>query len=257
MRAYAILDGGGVKGAALAGCLAAAEEKGIEFAGYGGTSAGSIVALLACLGLSGAQLRSVAVDEMDFLDFLDDRGILLERLKNIPVQLGSRRRVSWPLILWRNRDLLHKINIDFGLYKADKMRVFLLKKIKEKLPNLELENENDITFADLKRAKRPPLKIVVSDLGLRAPVIYSASGGNERNGSVFDAVRASMSYPFVFRPVRLNDRYLVDGGVAINLPLYVFNRERLEDKLPVVAFDLVTSQVGFFVRIPLEIRIVG
>ncbi len=35
MRAYAILDGGGVKGAALAGCLKAAEELGIEFAGYG------------------------------------------------------------------------------------------------------------------------------------------------------------------------------------------------------------------------------
>ena len=28
MKAYAILDGGGVKGAALAGCLLAAEERG-------------------------------------------------------------------------------------------------------------------------------------------------------------------------------------------------------------------------------------
>lgn len=50
MKAYAILDGGGVKGAALAGALAAAEHNGIEFAGFGGTSAGAIVALLACVG---------------------------------------------------------------------------------------------------------------------------------------------------------------------------------------------------------------
>jgi len=50
MKAYAILDGGGIKGAALAGCLAAAEELRIEFAGYGRTSAGCIVALLASLG---------------------------------------------------------------------------------------------------------------------------------------------------------------------------------------------------------------
>jgi NTE family protein len=241
MRAYAILDGGGVKGAALAGCLAASEELGIEFAGYGGTSAGSIVALLACLGFSGADLRRIVVDEMDFLDFLDDRGILLQRLKDIPTQLSMRRRVSWPFLLWKNRDLFHRINIDFGLYHSHKLRDFLFKKIRERLPNLNLQNENDVTFADLVGAGRPPLKIVASDLGLRAPVVYSARGGDERNGSVFDAVRASMSYPFVFRPVRLNDRYLVDGGVAINLPLYVFNQERLEDKLPVVAFDLVAS----------------
>jgi len=47
MKAFVILDGGGVKGAALAGCLAAAEDRGIEIVAYGGTSAGSIVALLA------------------------------------------------------------------------------------------------------------------------------------------------------------------------------------------------------------------
>ena len=47
MKRYAILAGGGVKGVALAGCLAASQEKGIRFEGYGGTSAGSIVALLA------------------------------------------------------------------------------------------------------------------------------------------------------------------------------------------------------------------
>jgi NTE family protein len=42
MEAYAIFDGGGVKGAALVGALAAARSKDLEFLGYGGTSAGSI-----------------------------------------------------------------------------------------------------------------------------------------------------------------------------------------------------------------------
>jgi predicted acylesterase/phospholipase RssA len=66
MRAFAILDGGGVKGAALAGALKAAQDRGIEFAGYGGTSAGSIVALLACAGYTGAELQAKFVDELDF-----------------------------------------------------------------------------------------------------------------------------------------------------------------------------------------------
>ena len=34
MKAYAILDGGGVKGAALAGCLQAAAEHEIDFEGW-------------------------------------------------------------------------------------------------------------------------------------------------------------------------------------------------------------------------------
>src|SRR5271165_4951747 len=74
MKAYAILDGGGVKGAALAGCLKAAEELGIEFAGYGGTSAGSIVALLAAVGYTGDELLHMLVDELDFTCLLDDGG---------------------------------------------------------------------------------------------------------------------------------------------------------------------------------------
>ena len=59
MKAYAIFDGGGVKGAALAGCLQAAEDRGIEFVGYGGTSAGAIIALLACAGFKGRELQKI------------------------------------------------------------------------------------------------------------------------------------------------------------------------------------------------------
>ena len=50
MDAYAVFSGGGVKGAAHAGCLNAAEQRGLRFKGFGGTSAGSIVALLASIG---------------------------------------------------------------------------------------------------------------------------------------------------------------------------------------------------------------
>ena len=58
MKAYAIFDGGGVKGAALAGCLKAAEEQGIQFEGYGGTSAGALVATLAAVGYSADEIRT-------------------------------------------------------------------------------------------------------------------------------------------------------------------------------------------------------
>jgi NTE family protein len=70
MKAYAILDGGGVKGAALAGALSAAAENGIEFEGYGGTSAGAIVALLASVGFTPEEIRHIMLEEVDFTDFL-------------------------------------------------------------------------------------------------------------------------------------------------------------------------------------------
>ena len=49
MEAYAIFAGGGVKGVVFAGCLVEAKQHRIEFLGYGGASAGSLVALLASI----------------------------------------------------------------------------------------------------------------------------------------------------------------------------------------------------------------
>src|SRR6266508_3278438 len=61
-RAYAILAGGGVKGVALVGCLAAAQEFGFKFEGYAGTSAGSIVSLLASVGYTGAEIHALLTE---------------------------------------------------------------------------------------------------------------------------------------------------------------------------------------------------
>lgn len=238
MKAYAILDGGGVKGAALAGCLEAAKERGIEFVGFGGTSAGAIVALLASVGYSGDDLKGIMIEEVDFTDFLDDGGIALDRLKQIPDEFSQAWSKTYAL--WKYRDILKRISNDFGLYNAAKLQQFLLKKIKERCP--ALKNNNDVTFEDLKREKCKPLKIIVSDLLTRLPRVYSARGGDEFNGSVIDAVRASMSYPFVFRPVPLSpQRFQVDGGLSSNLPVFLFEPERRQDGLPVIAFDLVPT----------------
>src|ERR1700748_1617429 len=89
MQAYAVMDGGGVKGAALAGCLLAAEEAHIQFVGYGGTSAGSIVALLACVGYSGAELERIMPTELNLGDLLKEVKEPLELLKKLPADLDG------------------------------------------------------------------------------------------------------------------------------------------------------------------------
>ena len=75
-----------------------------------------------------------------------------------------------------------------------------------------------------------PFRAVATDLVSGEEVILSS-------GSLPDSLRASMSVPGVFAPVRLNDRMLVDGGMANNLPVSVV-REMGADV--VIAVDIST-----------------
>ena len=121
MRAYAVFDGGGVKGAALAGCLAAAQNIGIEFVGYGGTSAGSIVALLAAVGYSGKELRDVLV-ETPLTDLLDDRGEALKRITGI-ISGAMRSFPSFAIRALGLYRLGRQLWDPLGVYKGRMLRV--------------------------------------------------------------------------------------------------------------------------------------
>lgn len=63
-----------------------------------------------------------------------------------------------------------------------------------------------------------PLFVVATDVIDGTEVVLSS-------GSVVDAVMASAAIPGVFPPVRMNGRYLVDGGVANNTPISVALRQ--------------------------------
>lgn len=143
------------------------------------------------------------------------------------------------MIFWKYKDLLDQIRQEFGLYRSRKLQDFLLRKLKEQLTLLEYND--DVTFDDLNKLHLPPLKIVASDIGRHVSRVYSGRGGNELNGSVLEAVGASMTYPFVFRPVQVNDRFLMDGGLCSNLPIFLFEKERRSDGLRFVHVLLPTK----------------
>ena len=72
------------------------------------------------------------------------------------------------------------------------------------------------------------LKEIVPDVNIEdLPIEYQAvatdwENGREvvfRKGSLYEAIRASISIPLFFNPVRRNDMILVDGGVLNPLPL--------------------------------------
>lgn len=62
-----------------------------------------------------------------------------------------------------------------------------------------------------------PCSIVATDMIRAEEVIF-------RSGSLFEAVRASISIPLFFQPVQLGQRLLIDGGILNPLPLHVVTR---------------------------------
>ena len=84
------------------------------------------------------------------------------------------------------------------------------KRIEEMLNDLALE---DKTFDELKI----PFAAVATDVESGAEVILN-------QGKVIDAVRASISIPGIFTPVKYQDYYLVDGGIVDPVPVDVVQK---------------------------------
>ena len=82
------------------------------------------------------------------------------------------------------------------LVKGDKV----IKAIKERVPDINIE-DLPISFT-----------AVATDLFTGEEVIF-------REGPLFDAIRASISIPSMFRPVKWKGRTLVDGGMVNTFPL--------------------------------------
>lgn len=68
----------------------------------------------------------------------------------------------------------------------------------------------DVKFSDLKI----PLSVVATDVSTGEEVVIN-------EGPVIPAVRASISIPAIFMPVKRNNRFLIDGGIVNPVPVNV------------------------------------
>ena len=244
MRAFAVFDGGGVKGAALAGCLAAANDQGIEFVGYGGTSAGAIIATLGAAGYTGREVLELLKGEFSPVSFLDDDGTRLRAARSCSERASALLQSNkWKLVKLfeasKLYDEIHALMSSQGLYSGTKFKTSLLRLLKKKL-NLP-DNQGDVTFDDFVRCQRPSLKIVASDISARRVARFSYHDTNYGR-SVVDAVRASAGYPLLFEPLKMASGVLLsDGGLASNLPTFLFAQDHLVTQYPILAFDLVAD----------------
>lgn len=193
-----VFEGGGVKGVAYVGALAALEERGV-MAGIrrvGGTSAGAINAILLALDYSLDDTQRILSD-LDFNNFMDD---------------------SWGAV----RDARRLVE-RFGWYKGDFFLDWIGGLIEAKTGN------RYSTFNDLANLGYRSLYLVGANLSTGFSEVFS----NEHTPRmrVADAARISMSIPLFFQSVRnpRGDVY-VDGGVQRNYPVKLFDRVKYLEK---------------------------
>jgi NTE family protein len=216
LRADVVLEGGGVKGIALVGAISVLMERGYTFPRVAGTSAGAIVGALLAAGKSAGELRDIMA-ATDYHRFQDESW--LDRLP------GGK---------------IVSLLVDDGIYEGQYFRGWLDEVLGtvDTFADLALPVDPESTLAADERYR---LVVNVSDVSLgrlvRFPWDYRRVYGLDPAGqSVVDAVRASMSIPFFFEPVRF--RYertidgqvrtarstLVDGGMLSNFPVDIFDR---------------------------------
>jgi NTE family protein len=204
-----VLEGGGVKGIGLVGAISVLEEAGYVFDRVAGTSAGAIVGSLVAAGMTSAALHDLMVS-LNYEDFRDET-----HLDHFPV-------VGRGLALW----------LEHGIYAGDFVHTW----IGQQLARLGVTTFKDLAYADPGNALPPneryKLVVMTSDVSrgqlLQLPWDYPSDGLAADDQRVADAVRASMSIPFFYRPFELaiphgHPSFCVDGGMLANFPIAVFD----------------------------------
>ncbi|MFN3615922.1 MAG: patatin-like phospholipase family protein, partial [Rubrimonas sp.] len=197
-RVGLVLAGGGAAGVAHVGVIRALEARGLRPDIVVGASMGAIVGGLYAAGYGPDDLEAV-VEDVDWPSILND---LTDRSFVHPMRRDSRidlQGVQTDLPLGVGAGGLA---VAAGLVDGVRLSLILRQLA---APALGIEDFDDLPI---------PFRAVATDLATGRPVALEG-------GDLALALRASMSIPALFPPVRVQDRFLVDGGVSNNLPIDV------------------------------------
>jgi NTE family protein len=176
-----VLGGGGTRGAAHIGALKVLEENHVPFDLVVGTSMGAIVGGLHCAGLSAQQIH----------DRLNDKKFY-KAFNTVPIPV---RIIVAPILLLPRLVGFHPYD---GLYKGNKFAKYL----NRSAPETEREIEE----------LKPRFVAIATNLLDGKPTAIT-------HGNLGRALQASSAVPFLRKPVPIDGKLLVDGGITANLPV--------------------------------------
>lgn len=190
-----VLSGGGSRGIAHVGVLKALEDNNIPIDYIAGTSMGAVIGGLYACGYSPEQIEKLVISE-DFKNWAS--GKINDKYKYY------FKRQS-PNASWFNL----KFNWDTTF--------------QTKLPtNLLSPHEMDFAFLEIFSGASAlsnydfdslfiPFRCVAADVKNNKVEVF-------KEGNVAEAIRASMTYPFYFKPIEIDGKLLFDGGMYNNFP---------------------------------------
>lgn len=201
-----VLSGGGAKGIAHVGVIKALEENDIPIDYVTGTSMGAIVGSLYSCGWSPAKMMEMFTSK--------DFGYWSTGVINPREEYYFSKRALTPQ--WLN------INLNFKDSTTNIVNQIIPSSLISPLPmNIEFlklfvpytaqckENFNNLFV---------PFRCVTSDIYHKHKIVCS-------KGSLGDAVRASMSFPMVFKPIEMDGVLVYDGGIYDNFPVNVMQQD--------------------------------
>ncbi len=209
-RTCLVLGGGGARGAAHIGVLKVLERERVPIDCIVGTSMGAVVGGLYASGYTADEIEAV-LDRIDWAEVLHDKPPRNER---------SMRRKEDDLRLLGGVEVGlsdGKIAFPQGLIQGQKLEMLLRRLL---LPTWQVHDFDQLPI---------PFRAIATDIVSGEKVVFA-------QGDLALAIRASMSVPGVFAPVRYQGRLLVDGGVVDNVPI--------DEARRLGAQRLIVSRVG-------------
>lgn len=201
-RVGIVLSGGGAKGLAHVGVIKALEENEIPIDYVVGTSMGGVVAGCYAAGMSPEQIEEIFLSP-NFLDWMSGR---LEKGYNYYYNKND----DSPGFLKLNLSLDSTLNISLNSTLANDLSLNFALAERLAQPSAIAKNNFDSLFV--------PLRIVTAEIFTQSQVIL-------KNGVLSDAVRATHTVPLFYNPIKVDDRYLFDGGIYNNFPVDVAQNE--------------------------------
>jgi NTE family protein len=197
-----VLSGGGAKGIAHVGVLKALEENGIPVDCIAGTSMGGIIGGCYAAGMSPLEIEDLILSE-NFLQWVNggsEKGYnyFYHQSEANPGFISLNLAVDSTLNLQFHSSLANDATLNFALaeYMAQASAIS--------------KNNFDSLFV--------PLRVVASDIFTQNEVVL-------RKGNLGDALRATQTVPFFYTPIRIDGKYLFDGGVYNNFPVDVAQKD--------------------------------
>lgn len=198
-----VLSGGGARGITHIGVLKALEENNIPIDYVAGTSMGAIVGSLYAMGYSPEEMLSI-VKSTDFKywasgDIEPDYVYYYHCAEAKPNFMEMKLR----------KDDKESLNLKISIFPTNILSPRQLNYAFVPLfaqANAVCKGNFDSLFI--------PFRCVASDIYKKETVIF-------RRGVLGDAIRASMTFPFMIKPITIGDQLLFDGGIYNNFPVNV------------------------------------